>query len=164
MDVGSVTLALLPSPLLGPAVWQPVAAELVAGGWDVIVPPAYGPVATPQDVLAHLLNSIPATTPVVLVPHSNAGLYAAALAAARDVRGLVFVDAGLPEDDGSTPTAPAELRDFLGDLVGADGRLPPWTRWWAERPAGVLRRPDSLSAGLAGAAGGVPGLRRDLRG
>jgi hypothetical protein len=31
-------LALLPSPLLGPAVWTPVAAELTRRGWDARLP------------------------------------------------------------------------------------------------------------------------------
>jgi hypothetical protein len=68
--------------------------------------------------------------PLVLVPHSNAGLYAAALAAARDVLGLVFVDAGLPADAPTTPTAPPRFREFLATLAGDDGLLPVWTRWW----------------------------------
>jgi hypothetical protein len=124
-------LVLLASPLLGPAVWAPVAELLRARGWSVVVPPAYRSVSTPDDVLAHLLGSIPTDTPVVLVPHSNAGLYAAALAAERDVRGIVFVDAGLPADVATTPAAPAEFRAFLAGLADERGLLPVWTTWWA---------------------------------
>ena len=66
----------------------------------------------------------------MLVPHSNAGLYVAALAAARPVERVVFVDAGLPSAAASTPTAPPGFRQQLGGLVADDGLLPPWTRWW----------------------------------
>jgi hypothetical protein len=48
-------IALLGSPLLGPAVWRPAADALVARGSDVLVVPA--PAAAPRrpdDVLAHL--------------------------------------------------------------------------------------------------------------
>lgn len=124
-----VRLALLPSPLLGPAVWAPVAGVLADQGVDVLVPPAYDGIESPDDVVAHLLRVVPETAPVVLVPHSNAGLYVAALAARRDVRGLVFVDARLPAE-GSAGRSEPGFRDFLGSLAGVDGRLPGWTRWW----------------------------------
>jgi hypothetical protein len=39
---------------------------------------------------------VPAGRPVVLVPHSNAGLFAPEIAVRRDVVGTVFVDAALP--------------------------------------------------------------------
>ena len=131
-------LVLLASPLLGPAVWAPVAAVLRARGWSVLVPPAYRSVSTPEDVLAHLLGSIPTDTPVVLVPHSNAGLYAAALAAERDVRGIVFVDAGLPAEVATTPTAPPQFRAFLAGLADERGVLPVWTQWWADDDLSAL--------------------------
>lgn len=129
---GSVRLALLASPLLGPAVWTPVADVLRRQGWEVLVPPAYPAPTGPDDVLAHLRGSIPVRSPVVLVPHSNAGLYVAALAASHPVRALVFTDAGLPSDGPATPAAPPGLRAFLADLVERDGRLPVWSRWWPE--------------------------------
>jgi len=44
---GGVRLVLLPSPLLGPAVWQPVARELGTRGWEVVVPAPYGEVKHP---------------------------------------------------------------------------------------------------------------------
>ncbi|MGY2873257.1 hypothetical protein ACVW00_000447 [Marmoricola sp. URHA0025 HA25] len=125
-------VALLPSALLGPAVWEPVAAALRRRGHDVVVPPAHEAVTGPDDVLDHLRRAIPAGRPVVLVPHSNAGPYVAQLAAERPVVAIVFVDAGLPSDESSTPTAPPEFRGFLDGHVEADGRLPVWTRWWAE--------------------------------
>lgn len=132
MGTERVSLVLLASPLLGPAVWGPVGERLTDDGWDVVVAPVVGAITSPEDVLARLLPAIPADVPVLLVPHSNAGLYVAALAETRDVRGVVFVDAGMPADGPTTPTAPAELRAFLATLADDAGLLPVWTRWWAD--------------------------------
>jgi hypothetical protein len=142
-----VRLALLASPLLGPAVWAAVAERLTDRGWDVLVPPPTGEVAGPGDVLDRWLSALPRDVPLVLVPHSNAGLYAAALADALDVRGIVFVDAGLPSHGPVTQTAPAELRAFLAGLVEDDGQLPVWTQWWPpEDVDGLFPDPDTRSA------------------
>jgi hypothetical protein len=123
-------IVLVPSTLLGPAVWAPVAAVLVDRGWRVQVLASHEDVQGPDDVLRRLLAQIPPGEPVLLVPHSNAGLYVAALAVERDVRGIVFVDSRLPSDAPTTPTASPEFRAYLAGLVGPDGRLPPWTEWW----------------------------------
>jgi len=124
------TLVLLASPLVGPAVWRRVAEELRSRGRRVLVPAPYGEVIRPDDVVQHLLEEVPAGLPIVLVPHSNAGLYVAALAAQRDARAVLFVDAGLPGSQPETPTAPAPLRRFLSTVADADGVLPRWTEWW----------------------------------
>lgn len=130
MATEHVLLVLVASPLLGPAVWRPVAGELGERGWDVVVPAPYGEVKEPADVVEHLLAAAPEDAPVVLVPHSNAGLYVAALAAELDVRGVVFVDAGLPARAATTPTAPEPFREFLAGLADERGLLPVWTQWW----------------------------------
>jgi hypothetical protein len=129
-------LVLLPSPLLGPATWGPAAVELRGTGHPVLVAGHAGPVRSPDEVLAELLDAIPDEADLVLVPHSNSGLYVAALAEQRDVRGLVFVDAGLPSTDPTTAVAPDRLVDQLAGLAAEDGLLPPWTRWW---PASSVR-------------------------
>jgi hypothetical protein len=126
-------LVLVPSPLLGPSVWEPVSAVLGADGWDVSVVPR--PATAPRDaddVLAHLLDHVPADRSVVLVPHSNAGLYVPAVAGVRDVVASAFVDAALPPPSGPAPLAPAELLTVLERLVDSGGLLPPWTAWWGE--------------------------------
>lgn len=101
----STTLVLLPSPLLGQAVWEPVAAELANRGYPVqTVSAPSTPPRTSDDVMHHLLSAIPSDREVILLPHSNAGLYVPALVGQRHVVGAVFVDAGLPpktdDDDG----------------------------------------------------------------
>jgi hypothetical protein len=122
------TLALMPSPLLGAAVWEPAAAVLRAAGHDALVVASSG--QTPQDVLAGFRGGLP-DGPLVLVPHSNAGLYVPGLAADADVAAVVFVDAALPPLDGApAPTAPEALVAHLAGLAGDDGLLPPWSQWW----------------------------------
>jgi hypothetical protein len=128
-------LCLLPSPLLGPACWRPVSDLLsdrgfaVAGGEAV---PGRAP-RTGADALAGYLAAIPADRDVVLVPHSNAGLFIPALAVQRRVAGYVFVDAGLPLDGADrVPMIPPEFHEMLAGKVDGDGLLPPWTQWWDE--------------------------------
>lgn len=141
-----IHLVLVPSTLLGPSAWAPVAALLGNRGWHVQVPAPSADVREPDDVVEQLLGSIPVDVPVVLVPHSNAGLYVAALAAERDVRGVVFVDARVPSGEPVTPTASREFREHLAGLVDDDGRLPRWTEWWPGEDLGVLFPDDSTRA------------------
>ena len=111
-----MNVVLLHSPLVGPATWQPVASLLLAAGHDVVV-------ADPRTVQVD--------GPVVLVPHSNAGLYAPMLAERLDVVATVYVDAALADDGPETGLAPTALLDHLRTLMDPDGLLPPWSRWWA---------------------------------
>jgi hypothetical protein len=71
--------------------------------------------------------------PLILVAHSNAGLFVPVLAARLGARvvGSVFVDAALPPRSGDVAAAPPE---FLGKLraMAVDGVLPVWTDWWDE--------------------------------
>jgi pimeloyl-ACP methyl ester carboxylesterase len=108
-----------------------VARHVATGGWPVLVVPA--PAAAPRspaDVLDSLVGALPQDRDLVLVPHSGAGPYMAAVADHRRVRAVVFVDAGLPRQTEPTPTAPPALRGLLAARAGLDGRLPPWTEWW----------------------------------
>lgn len=140
-------IALVPSPLLGSETWEPVRQRLEAAGRDaevLAVPP--DATAGPDDVLRALLAALPRERHVVLVPHSNAGLYVAALAAGRAVDAVVFVDAGLPAPDGPTPTAPAALLPFLAAQADDAGVLPPWTQWWPEQDVAALFPDDDVRA------------------
>ncbi len=121
--------ALLCSPFLGPASWQPVVDTLRRLGPAVTVVSGAGD--TPAAVLGALRAGLP-DDELVLVPHSNAGLYVARLAADANVTGVVFVDALLPGDTERTPVAPPALVERLTDLVEPDGRLPVWTKWWSD--------------------------------
>jgi hypothetical protein len=117
-----VDLLFLPSPLLGPATWDPVARLL--GGRVVTVDEVVAAAADLRDV--------------VLVPHSNAGLRAPALAARVGAVATVYVDAALPTSAGPTPLAPPRFLELLRDLADDDGLLPPWTRWWDAADVDVL--------------------------
>lgn len=155
-ELAAVPLVLLPSPLLGPAVWAPTAAALRRRDREVLVPPSYPALSTPGDVLAHLLAEIPVGRPVVLVPHSNAGLYVAALAAAREVAGVVFVDSGVPSDSPGTPTAPPAFQAHLRTLVRDDGLLPVWTQWWPEEDVAGLFPDAATRAAVEADQGRLP--------
>lgn len=111
---------LVPSPLLGPATWQPTSRWLEEAGHDCLV----------LDV-DRAASQAPAGS--ILVPHSNAGYHAPRLAAARNAAATVYVDAALaPLDLPATTLAPPEFLSFLEGLADADGLLPPWTEWWPD--------------------------------
>ncbi|HEY5050722.1 MAG TPA: alpha/beta fold hydrolase [Acidothermaceae bacterium] len=128
---------LIHSPFLGPATWQSTARELRAKDRRAHVPsllavaqstPPYWPAGVDSIIRAA------ADEPVVLVPHSNAGLYVPAVVEAlgEQVRGVVFIDAALPGAGHHTTS------DFLGRLAIVDGLLPPWTSWWDEADIDAL--------------------------
>lgn len=122
------SFALLGSPFLGPEVWTPVADRLVAEGHRATVVAGNG--STPHEVALNFLAALPPDDDLVLVPHSNAGLYIAGLVAARALRAVVFVDAVYPGPARTTPVAPPELVEELSSRVDDRGLLPPWTSWW----------------------------------
>jgi hypothetical protein len=138
MPPRSTTLALLPSPLLGASVWTPVADRLRHRGWTVVEATTPSTPASAQDVLESLLVSLPDEPPLVLVPHSNAGLYVPALARRIFVVGTVFVDAALPPQHGEAKLAPPALYEFLRERADEAGLLPPWTQWWADADVAAL--------------------------
>jgi hypothetical protein len=134
-----VVLALLPSPLLGPAVWQPVAEELARRGWPVITPvTARATSQSPGDVLRSFLTALPVDRAVVVIAHSNAGLYVPALTAKRHITAYVFVDAALPASHGLVPLAPLALLELLSQKADHTGLLPPWTHWWDEADVSAI--------------------------
>ena len=105
---------LVHSPSVGPSTWLPVADRLVSAGYQARVPsvldvcegaPPYWPRIV--DAVHDDLNQVPTDAPLVLVAHSNAGLFLPAIRSglARPVIGSIFVDAALPARRGSTPAA-----------------------------------------------------------
>lgn len=126
------TIALLPSPLLGSVAWEPVAEALRATGWPAMVVALPGGPRSAGQVLEAFVSGLQQSHDVVLAPHSNAGLYAPAVAAAIRPVATVFVDAALPTTTGSTSLAPPRFYEFLTGLVDEQGLLPPWTQWWDE--------------------------------
>jgi hypothetical protein len=142
VDGGLVDLAfvLVHSPSVGPLTWAPVATTLKASGATALVPSVVdvadaGPPFWPRvaETVGAAIEQLPPDQPVVLVGHSNAGLFLPVIVAAamRPVTGCLFVDAALPSRSGSTPVAPPELLGFLRHKA-TGGRLPQWTAWWDE--------------------------------
>lgn len=145
--MSSPTYALLASQLLGPATWAPVAATLRERGHEVIVPPhAPVPPDSAAAALADLLAGLPPNRPLILVPHSNTGVYAGAIAAVRDVAACIFVDARIPDPDVPTPLTQTPLREFLVPKADPDGVLPPWTQWWDEDVSALFPDPATMAA------------------
>lgn len=123
---------LVPSPLLGPATWRAVEEWLGRHGHEAQTVDL-GEGRRTATAVMEAVAAAAADREVVLVPHSNAGLYAPHLATLVDVRATVHVDAALPgpaAEGGGTPLAPPAFLDFLRTLVDDDGVLPPWTQWW----------------------------------
>src|SRR5882757_1843704 len=101
------------SLLLGPLSWAPVAAKLAASGAVTIVPslvdvtnaddPPFWPRVT--DSVNDSVGQLPHGHPILVVAHSNAGLFVPVIAhaARRPVAGCLFVDATLPARAGPSP-------------------------------------------------------------
>ena len=152
-------LVLIHSPSVGPGTWQPVADLLRSSGVESVIPdlrtigsgqPPYWPRVA--QTVAEEIAKVDPDVPVLLVAHSNAGLFlpTIAQAAGHPIDGAIFVDAGLPATDGETPVAPVEFQEQLRELADADGVLPPWTDWWTpEDIAELLPDPAVRTAVVA---------------
>src|ERR687888_49387 len=99
------SFVLVHSPAVGPRTWQPVARRLTEQGWQAAVPSLLhvgeaGPPFWPRvvDAVRAGLDAAGPNQPIVLVAHSNAGLFLPVITAALpgQVRGCIFVDAALP--------------------------------------------------------------------
>ncbi|HWM74220.1 MAG TPA: alpha/beta fold hydrolase [Nocardioides sp.] len=132
-------IVVLPSPLLGPVSYQPLADELRSRGDETSVAECREPIRS-ERLVAEWSEAARAAD--VLIAHSNAGYLAASVAGNAGVGAVVFMDAALPPATGSTTLAPPEFLATLAALADDDGRLPAWTRWWpAEEMAEILPAP-----------------------
>lgn len=123
-------LLILPSPLLGPATYAPLAASLTDRGSLTTVAPLPGDEVTPERVLALFRSVVAESGATLLLAHSNAGYYAPT-AAGEPGLPTIFMDAALPAaDESETVLAPAAFAGFIASLPVRDGRLPPWPSWW----------------------------------
>ncbi len=149
-------LLLVHSPLVGSATWDLVAADLAGRGYVVGVPDLRGTVtaAPPYCVRqARVIARSTAGQPAILVGHSGAGpLLAAAGAILGQVRGYIFVDAGLPMPGQAwMQTVPPELAAQVREMADAQGWLPPWPQWWGdEMLAELVPDPDTRRHFAAG--------------
>lgn len=121
---------VLPSPLLGPAAYRPLASHLGTLGWEAVVAELPPPPFSPGQVRDAFVSAALVHRASVVLAHSNAGHYAAAVAETAGAATVVYVDAALPPEDGPSPLAPPALLDGIRHHAGPDGLLEPWTRWW----------------------------------
>ncbi len=133
-------IVLIPSPLLGPYSWSPVAQELSARGWEALVSEdLHDPLdrqpcwrRTVGGVEASL-RDMPDERSIALVAHSGAGPLLAAVATAvrQPIAAYLFVDAGLPSSGRSRLQAiEADEPRFAAELRGAldaGQSFPAWT-------------------------------------
>lgn len=154
----SIHFVLIPSPLCGPASWEPIVAALGRRGIAATIPTLRdGDPTLPYwrqhaAAVATALAALPPDARPILVAHSGAGplLPAIRQAAGRPVGGYLFADAGLPhpglsrldEMAQTVPTLAATLRAELA----AGGRYPSWDDT-ALRP--LLPDPTRRAATLA---------------
>ena len=130
---------VLPSPLLGPVGYQPLAEALRGRGHAATVAECPVP-GRPERLVEHWTRAADGVD--LLVAHSNAGYLAPAVGARAGGLTVLFADAALPPAQGPTRLAPAELLPTLEELADDGGRLPPWTRWWpVEEMARLLPAP-----------------------
>ena len=156
-------VVLLHAPVLGPASWAPVAAELTGRGHQVAVPSLAGFAAGGPPYAGHLVrlarsrlarSRLP-TGRTVLVVHSGAGLLAPHVAGALPDRpvAVLFADAALPARTGPTPVVSAGFLPYLEGLA-TDGTVPPWPQWWP--PEDVAAAVPGHAAGQAAMAEAAP--------
>ncbi|MFZ2013822.1 MAG: hypothetical protein WAV00_08380 [Nocardioides sp.] len=120
---------VVPSPLLGVAVYSPFGRALNSRGYVVSIadPELPSGAADAEDGgVGALLDSLVAQCAGadLIVPHSNAGRFAPAIAEQVGAA-IVYVDALLPGIGDS-----AGFADFIQGKVADDGLLPGWTEWW----------------------------------
>src|SRR6266508_715033 len=120
------TIVLIHSPLVGPMVWEPVAAELRSRNIGVEIPDLDGD-DTAEEPLWWQHASAAAVTAYVLVGHSGAGALLPAIreAAGFGAAGYIFVDAGLPQGDMSPIDGP--FGPQLKVIYGSGQRYPNWS-------------------------------------
>jgi hypothetical protein len=150
-------IILVHSPSVGPASWQPIADELSRRSIVASVPdlrrigaggPPYWP-RVAEAIQASAIELQPAG-PVVLVAHSNAGLFlpTVADALAEPVAAAIFVDAAIPTAGSSSPVAPIEFQQWLQGLASPDGMLPRWTDWWSDTDVEAMLPDPAIRAAI----------------
>ena len=124
---------LVHSPLVGPATWSWVAAELRRHGHDAAVPSLLDAATSGrwEDCVDAAVAAAPTGKRLAVAGHSAAGSLLPAIAGRLDPNPslLVFVDSVLPPPRGEALLVPEQFRDALSALA-RDGVLPPWDEWF----------------------------------
>ncbi|GAA0473397.1 hypothetical protein Aca07nite_56840 [Actinoplanes capillaceus] len=138
-----ITYVLMHSPSVGPLTWAPVAERLPGAIVPSLLhvggegPPFWPAVAR---AVAAGVERVPEGDEVVLVAHSNAGLFVPVVVGAltRTVKACVFVDAALPARGSATAVASPGFLEVLRSRADVDGVLPAWTEWWDDADVAPL--------------------------
>ena len=129
---------LVHSPVTGPATWRWVGAELTDRGHRVSIPAV--PAGATSLGWPAFVGSVAAlargSAKPVVVGHSGAGPLLPLIGDRLGAGALVFVDADVPPESGSTPLVPEEFLEVLRGLA-IGKRLPPWSEWFG---------PDEMAA------------------
>jgi hypothetical protein len=148
----SRTWLLVPSYLLGPAVWSGVSDVLKGLQQFPVVPAPVPTCANDTDHIGPWLESVLASVPENKdLPVVVAGFGAVCprmhlvadslLDLGYDVEALILVNGRFPAD-GLTPIeADPTTAEMLDGLVRPNGYLPPWHRWWGSLVESML--PDA---------------------
>jgi pimeloyl-ACP methyl ester carboxylesterase len=157
-----VRLVLVHSPLVGCGTWEPVAEDLAADEYAVVVPDLADTVAagSPYHLRqARVIADSAADQPTILIGYSRAGplLATAGRMAGDKIRGYIFVDARLPEPGRSWMQAmPPDLAARLRDTADPLGWLPPWPQWWGEEELAALLPDPALRRHFAAGCPRLP--------
>lgn len=130
---------MIHSPLVGPATTEPLASALRDQGHEASAPDLRSALDDPRASWHRFVDEAARATDGarVLIGHSGAGVFLPLLAVATGATTILFVDAVVPGAGSSWFIPPAAFTTFLDSMVGDDGRLTPWHRWW---PAGTLEQ------------------------
>ncbi|NUW40113.1 alpha/beta hydrolase [Nonomuraea rhodomycinica] len=139
----TTTFVFLHSPAVGPSTWEPVAAALERRGRPAVIPDLTGVTAGGPPTWPRVVDVVRAAapeTPLVLVAHSSAGLFAPVVKEGLGDRvvACVFADAHVPPPQGLVRAAEERRLEFLRARTGDDGLLPRWTDWWKEEVVAAM--------------------------
>jgi hypothetical protein len=149
------TWLLVHPPLLGPAVLEPLAAELRARGNAVSVPDLRSAVAEAPGWPERVVEAAAAEGSVdAVLGFSGAGVVLPAVAVAVRARRVVWVDAVLPAARGTTGTPPERLAQLAEFVRG--GRYAAWPDWWPPEVLAVELPDADLRARVAAEAPRLP--------
>ncbi len=142
---------LIPSPLLGPASWHPVADVLTQRGWCTAVADAEMTTTADIDHLTPWVNDLLTMN----VPDDGAFTTVVAHSAACPrtpyaveeligkgwaVDSMILVDGRFPDGISFTESS-ARFGQTLDGMVRPDDYLPPWPRWWGSLVNGLVVDP-----------------------
>ncbi len=151
MQPASRSWLLIPSPMLGPASWGPVAEELDALGQHTQIVHPKMTTTSDYDHITPWLNEIlaapmpPDDMGTVVVTHSAACPRAPLVADELLHKGwkidaMILVDGRFPTGDAFTQTIP-QYGEMLDGMIRPDDYLPPWPRWWGSLIHGLVVDP-----------------------